>query len=125
MPIIRNRTDMRHRNKNKILGREKGPRELMLRNLASSILIYEKVKTTKAKARAVRPLVEKMITSSKEGTLSARRGLIKVLLQKNAVKKAMEVLGQRYKDRQGGYTRITKLDTRAGDGAEMVMIELV
>lgn len=125
MPIIRKRTDMRHRNKNKILGREKGPRELMLRNLASSILIYEKVKTTKAKAQAVRPIVEKMITSSKEGTLSARRGLIKVLLQKNAVKKAMEVLGQRYKDRQGGYTRITKLDKRAGDGADMAIIELV
>ncbi len=116
---------MRHRNKNKILGREKGPRELMLRNLASSILIYEKVKTTKAKASAVRPFVEKMITSSKEGTLAARRGLIKVLLQKNAVKKAMEVLGDRYKERPGGYTRTTKLGKRNGDGAEMVQIELV
>lgn len=116
---------MRHRNKNKILGREKGPRELMLRNLASSILIYEKVKTTKAKASAVRPLVEKMITSAKEGTLASRRGLIKVLLQKNAVLKAMDVLGARYKERPGGYTRTTKLGTRAGDGAEMVQIELV
>jgi len=116
---------MRHRNKNKTLGREKGPRELMLRNLASSILIYEKVKTTKAKAQAVRPLVEKMITSAKEGTLASRRGLIKVLLQKNAVKKAMEVLGDRYKERAGGYTRTTKLGTRAGDHAEMVQIELV
>ncbi|MBN2854158.1 50S ribosomal protein L17 [Patescibacteria group bacterium] len=116
---------MRHRNKNKILGREKAPRELMLRNLASSILIYEKVKTTKAKAQAVRPMVEKMITSAKEGTLASRRGLIKVLLQKNAVKKAMEVLGDRYKERAGGYTRMTKLGTRAGDNAEMVQIELV
>ncbi len=116
---------MRHRNKNKILGREKGPRELMLRNLASSILIYEKVKTTKAKAQAIRPIVEKMITSSKEGTLAARRGLIKVLLQKKAVLKAMDVLGVRYKERPGGYLRITKLGQRAGDGAEMVLIELV
>lgn len=116
---------MRHRNANKILDREKGPRELMLRNMASSILIYEKVKTTKAKSQAVRPLVEKMITSAKVGDLNARRGLIKVLLQKNAVKKAMEVLGQRYKDRQGGYTRATKLGPRKGDGAEMVLIELV
>jgi len=116
---------MRHRNKNKILDRQKGPRELMLRNLASSILIYEKVKTTKAKAQAVRPLVERMITAAKAGDLNARRGLIKVLLQKNAVKKAMEVLGVRYKERQGGYTRVIKLGNRAGDGAEMVQIELV
>ena len=116
---------MRHRNKNKILDRQKGPRELMLRNLASSILIYEKVKTTKAKAAAVRPLVEKMITSAKAGDLTARRGLIKVLLQKNAVKKAMEVLGDRYKNRPGGYTRTTKLGSRQGDGVEMVQIELV
>ena len=116
---------MRHRNANKILDREKGPRELMLRNLASSILLYEKVKTTKAKAQAVRPLVERMITSAKAGDLAARRGLIKVLLQKNAIKKAMEVLGVRYKDRQGGYTRIVKLGARQGDGAEMVQIELV
>ena len=116
---------MRHRNKNKILDRKKGPRELMLRNLASSILIYEKVKTTKAKAAAVRPLVEKLITASKAGNLAARRGLIKVLLQKNAVKKAMEVLGDRYKSRDGGYTRTTKLGPRPGDGAEMVQIELV
>jgi large subunit ribosomal protein L17 len=116
---------MRHRNTNKILDREKGPRELMLRNLASSILIYEKVKTTKAKAQAVKPLVERMITAAKVGDLNARRGLIKVLLQKNAIKKSMEVLGGRYKDRQGGYTRVTKLGVRKGDGAEMVQIELV
>jgi len=116
---------MRHRNKNKTLDRKKGPRELMLRNLASSILLYEKVKTTKAKAQAVRPLVEKLITSSKAGDLTARRGLIRVLLQKNAVKKAIEVLGVRYQTRPGGYTRTTKLGVRAGDGAEMVQIELV
>lgn len=116
---------MRHRNKIKTLDRQAGPRNLMLRNLASSILLYEKVKTTKAKAIAVRPLVERMITASKKGDLSARRGLIKVLLQKNAVKKAMDVLGARYKTRAGGYTRIVKLGQRAGDGAEMVQIELV
>lgn len=116
---------MRHRNKNKILGREKAPRELMLRNLASSIILYEKVKTTKAKAQAVRPLVERMITLAKVGDLTARRGLIRVLLQKNAVKKSMEVFGERYKNRQGGYTRVIKLGARPGDGAEMVQVELV
>lgn len=116
---------MRHRNKNKILGRQKGPRELMLRNLASSVLLYEKVKTTKAKATAVRPLLEKAITAAKAGNLEARRGLLKVLLQKKAVKKALEVLGVRYQKRPGGYTRTTKLGVRAGDGAEMVLLELV
>jgi len=116
---------MRHRNKNKILDRKKEPRELMLRNLASSILLYEKVKTTKAKAQAVRPLVERLITSSREGTLASRRGLAKVLLQKKAIKKTMDVLGERYKTRPGGYTRIIKLGTRTGDGAEIVQIELV
>ena len=116
---------MRHRNKNKILDRKKGPRELMLRNLASSIMLYEKVKTTRAKAAAVRPLVEKLITISKVGDLNARRSLLEVLLQKNAVLKAMEVLSVRYKERNGGYTRTIKLGTRQGDGAEMVQIELV
>lgn len=116
---------MRHRNKVKTLDRKKGPRELMLRNLASSILIYEKVKTTQAKAKAVKPLVEKMITVAKKGDLTSKRKLIQVLLQDMAIKKAMEVLGERYKDRKGGYTRIIKLETRQGDGAEMVQIELV
>lgn len=116
---------MRHRNKNKILDRKKGPRELMLRNLASSIILYEKVKTTRAKAAAVRPLVEKLITISKAQDLNARRSLLEVLLQKNAVLKAMEVLGVRYKERDGGYTRTIKLGARQGDGAEMVQIELV
>lgn len=116
---------MRHRNKNKILDRAKAPRELMIRNLASSLILYEKIKTTKAKAQVVRPVVEKMISSAKAGDLNARRGLIKVLLQKNAVKKAIEVLGKRYLERPGGYTRIIKLDNRKGDGAQMVQIELV
>ncbi len=116
---------MRHKNKVKTLGREKAPRELMLRNLASSIVIYEKVKTTKAKAKTVKPLVEKVITVAKKGDLTARRNLLKVILQPKAVKKLIEVLGERYKDRNGGYCRIIKLGNRQGDGAEMVQIELV
>lgn len=116
---------MRHRVKGKILGREKASREMMLRNLASSILIYEKVKTTEAKAKAVKPIVEKMITVAKFGDLTARRKLIDTLPQKLAVKKAMEVLGKRYQDRNGGYTRIIKLGNREGDGAKVVQIELV
>lgn len=116
---------MRHRKNTVILDRKKGPREMMLKNLAASVLMYEKVKTTEAKAKAVRTLVERAITVSKKGDLTARRQLIKSLPQTLAVKKAMDVLGTRYKDRQGGYTRIVKLGNRAGDGASLVQIELV
>ncbi len=116
---------MRHRVKGKIFGRKKEPRELMLRNLASSVLIFERVKTTKTKAKAVRTLVEKSITLAKKGDLASRRALIAQLPQKMAVKKVMEVLGKRYKDRSGGYTRVTKLSPRQGDGADMAQIELV
>jgi len=116
---------MRHRKKGKILDRKKEAREAVLKNLASSILIYEKVKTTQAKAKAVKPLVEKLISVSRAGNLTARRKLIKALPQPMAVKKAMEVLGARYKERAGGYTRIVKIGKRRGDGADIVQIELV
>jgi large subunit ribosomal protein L17 len=116
---------MRHRKKGKILDRKKAPREALLRNLAASIVLYEKVKTTQAKAKAVKPLVEKSITTSKAGTLAARRNLMKTFYTEEPVKKLLEVLGPRYKERPGGYTRIIKLGPRQGDGAEMVQIELV
>lgn len=116
---------MRHRNKTKTLDRAKQPRELMLRNLASSIIMYEKVQTTEAKAKVVRSVVERAITTAKKGDLTARRRLISLLPQKLAVKKLMEVLGERYATREGGYTRIVKLGVRQGDGADMVQIELV
>ena len=116
---------MNHRNKGKILDRDKKSREAMLKNLASSIIIYEKVKTTEAKAKVVRSLVEKMITSAKVGNLASRRKLIATLPQTLAVKKAMDILGPRYMERAGGYTRIVKIGARRGDGAELVQIELV
>ncbi len=116
---------MRHKNKVKTLDRDKEAREAMLRNLASSIIIYEKVKTTQAKAKAVKPLVEKLISTSKKGDLAARRNLLKIILQPKAVKKAMDVLSERYKERPGGYCRIIKVGVRQGDGAQIVQIELV
>lgn len=116
---------MRHRNKNKIFDRKKQPREMMLRNLASSIIIYEKVKTTEAKARVVRKLVEKSISIASQNNLSSRRKLIELLPQKMAIKKLIEVLGPRFKERHGGYTRIIKLGKRQGDGAKIVQIELI
>lgn len=116
---------MHHRHKGKILDRLKAPREMMLRNLAASIIMHEKVKTTEAKAKAVKPLVEKLITSAKAKDLNARRKLISVLPQSLAVLKAMDVLADRYQTRQGGYTRIIRLGNRVGDGASVVQIELV
>lgn len=116
---------MRHRKTTPTLGRKKGPREAMLKSLAQNIILYEKVKTTEAKAKAVRPMVEKMITTAKVGDLTARRRLMKDLRAEGAVKKALEVLGPRYKERAGGYTRIVKIGPRQGDGAPVVQIELV
>ncbi len=116
---------MRHRKSTPTLDRKKGPRTSLLRNLTMSVVLYEKVKTTRAKARAVRPLVERAITIGKVGTLAARRKLIGTFYHPNAVKKVVEVLAPRYKDRNGGYTRTTALGRRQGDGAEIVQIELV
>jgi large subunit ribosomal protein L17 len=116
---------MRHRVKGKKLDRKKAPREAMLKNLASSIIIYEKVKTTEAKAKAVKPLLEKIITKAIKGDLASRRELISLLPQKMAVKKAMEILAVKYKERHGGYSRIVKLGNRVGDNASVVQIELV
>lgn len=116
---------MRHRSKKNTLDRLKAPRQAMLNNLAASVVLYEKVQTTEAKAKAVKPLVEKLITKGKSNTLHSRRELMKVLPVENATKKILEVLGPKYQTRPGGYTRIVKIGPRQGDGAMMVQIELV
>ncbi|MAG11336.1 MAG: 50S ribosomal protein L17 [Parcubacteria group bacterium] len=116
---------MRHRIKKTTFGRKKAPREAMLRNLAQSVVLYEKVTTTQAKAKAIRPIVEKLITRGSEPTLANRRQLMKYLYDEKAVNKILEVLGPKYKERPGGYTRITKLSNRLGDNAPMAVIEFV
>lgn len=116
---------MRHRKKGKTLGKKRGPRKALFRGLATSLLLYEKMKTTSAKAKAIRPIVERLISISKTNSVTTRRRLAAYLLHANAVKKAVEVIGPRYKDRQGGYTRIVKLGQRLGDAAHEVRIELV
>jgi len=116
---------MRHRKKGKILDRKAGPRKALLRGLAVSLILYEKMQTTKAKAKTVKPIVEKLITHGKENTLAARRYLLKYLYKEAAVKKVLEVISPRYKDRKGGYTRIINVGRRQGDAAEIVQIELV
>lgn len=116
---------MRHKVKKTTLGRQKAPREAMLRNLAESLILHDSVKTTEAKAKALRGVVEPLITKARKGTLAARREIIKVLYTEKAVKKLMEVVGPKYKERQGGYTRITKMPSRKNDAAKMARIELV
>lgn len=116
---------MRHRKHKVTLDRKAAPRNALLKNLACQVILYEKIKTTAAKAKAIKPIVEKLITRSKTDTLSNRRVILSRLPIKKATKKLFEVLGPRYSSRKGGYLRIIKLQSRVGDGAAMVQIELV
>jgi len=116
---------MRHRKTTKILDRKKAPRKALMRNLATNLVLYEKIETTEAKAKSLKPIIEKLITKAKKGDLHARRELIKYLYLENAVKKMIEEIGPRYKDRKGGYTRIIKTNSRQGDAAKMAIIEFV
>ena len=97
----------------------------MQRNLVTSFIIYEKIKTTEAKARVLRPLVEKIITLAKVNTLHHRRQALKTLYLPATVKKLFEVIGPKYQGRKGGYTRLVKLPPRKNDGAKMAVLELV
>jgi large subunit ribosomal protein L17 len=116
---------MRHRVAGFKLKREVDSRVSLLRNLATSVILEERVITTVPKAKAVRPLVDKMITLAKTDTLHSRRQAAAVLRTPASVKKLFDTLGTRFGQRNGGYTRITRLGPRRGDGAEQAMIELV
>jgi large subunit ribosomal protein L17 len=116
---------MRHQVKKGLLGRNTAHRRALLRNLVTSFLDRERIRTTLAKARAARPIAEKMITLAKRGTLHARRQALSYMTQEAAVQKLFTELGPRFAERPGGYTRIVKLDKRMGDGASMAMLELV
>ncbi len=97
----------------------------MYRNLVTDLLGYEKITTTEAKAKRARSLAEKMITLGKRGGLHARRQALSFVFDEKVAGKVFTELAQRYADRAGGYTRITKLGRRLGDGAPMVQLELV
>ncbi len=116
---------MKHRRAGKTLDRSSDARGALLRGLATSVILYEHVNTTLAKAKAVRPLVERMITKGKVKSLHTRRQLARTLMTETAILKILEELGPRYAKRPGGYTRIIKLGTRKGDGAEIAQIQLV
>lgn len=116
---------MRHQMKNQRFDRPTDARLALFRGLVTDLLRYEQIKTTQAKAKAIRPLAEKMITLGKSGTLPSRRRALAYIYDKDVVSKVFDELGPRYKERPGGYTRLVKLGPRLGDGAEIVQIELV
>jgi len=116
---------MRHKRAGFKLKRDVGGRKALLRGLVTSVIEHERVITTVPKAKAVRPLVEKMITLAKDDTLHARRQAAAFLNTPASVKKLFDKLGARFGQRNGGYTRIVRLGWRKGDGAEQAMLELV
>jgi large subunit ribosomal protein L17 len=117
---------MRHAKQRHKLSRDSAHRRSLLRNLSRDVIEHERIRTSEAKAKAVKPKVEKLITLAKRGDLHARRQALSELGQdKFIVHKLFEEIAPRYSDRQGGYTRIVKLGPRRSDSTEMVLIELV
>ncbi len=116
---------MRHRVAGRSLGRDKDHREALFRNLVTELLRHERIETTEAKAKAVRAQAEKMITLAKRGDVSARRQAARIVTDPDVTKRLFEELGPRYKERAGGYTRLYKVGPRLGDGAPVVIMELV
>ena len=107
------------------LGSNPAHQKLLLSGLASQLFVYEAINTTEAKAKALRPYAEKLITYAKRGDLAARREVLKDLPDRDVVARLFTDIGPRFSERAGGYTRIMKLGQRAGDGAPMARIELV
>jgi large subunit ribosomal protein L17 len=116
---------MRHKRSGYKLKRDAGSRNSLLKNLVTSVIEQERIITTVVKAKAAKPLVDKMITLAKRDTLHARRQAAAFLETSASVKKLFDKLGTRFGQRPGGYTRVVKLGWRKGDGAEQAMLELV
>jgi large subunit ribosomal protein L17 len=116
---------MRHASSGKKLGRDSAHRKALYSNLSGALIEHGRIKTTEAKAKAVKPIAEKMITLGRRGDISARRQAVAYLRSKDVVHKLFAEIAPRFADRPGGYTRIVKLGPRQGDAAEMVYLELV
>lgn len=115
---------MRHREKGRKLGRKKSHRELMLRNLVTSLFDNESVRTTEAKAKEARRLAERMVSFAKRGDLHARRQVLRHINDQDVVKKLFDSIAPRFEGRNGGYTRVIKLGRRHGDAAPIAILEL-
>src|SRR5215204_1842173 len=116
---------MRHARSGKKLGRDSAHRRALYSNLAGALIEHGRIKTTEAKAKAVKPIVEQMITLGRRGDLHARRQALSFLRSQDVVHVLFSDVGPRFADRPGGYTRIVKLGPRAGDAAQMVYLEFV
>jgi large subunit ribosomal protein L17 len=116
---------VRHQRAGKKLGRDPAHRRALYANLACSLIEHGRIRTTEAKAKAVKPFAEQMITLGKRGDLAARRQAISELRSQDAVRKLFDDVAPRFAERPGGYSRIVKLGQRQGDAAEMVYLELV
>jgi len=107
------------------LGRMQGHRKALLRSLVTAVVLNGRIRTTEAKAKSIKPLVDQMITLGKQGDLHARRQAAAYLTKPEAVSKLFAEVAPKYADRNGGYTRVLKMDIRRGDAASMALIELV
>ena len=116
---------MRHQRSGKKLGRDSAHRKALFANLTSSLIEHGRIRTTETKAKAVRPIAEKMITLGREGSIHSRRQALAFLRTQEVVHKLFSEVAPRFKDRPGGYTRIVKLGPRQGDAAPMAYLELV
>lgn len=118
---------MRHRNQGRKLGRTSAHREALFANMTAALIKHEQIRTTLPKAKELRPIVEKLVTLSRRGSsdLHARRQALAQVRDANQVRKLFDVLGPRYAERPGGYTRVLKAGFRHGDNAEMAFIEFV
>jgi large subunit ribosomal protein L17 len=116
---------MRHQRAGKKLGRDSAHRKALYSNLAGALIEHGRIQTTEAKAKAVKPFAERMITLGKRGDLHARRQALAVLRSNDVVHRLFAEVAPRFSDRAGGYTRIIKLGPRHGDAADMVYLELV
>jgi large subunit ribosomal protein L17 len=116
---------VRHRRKGRQLGRTASHRNAMLSNMATSLFRHERIQTTSAKAKELRPFAERLITLARRGDLHARRQAARSIHDKETLKKLFDTLGPRYADRDGGYMRVLKLGRRQGDGAEVALVQLI
>lgn len=116
---------MRHKNRVVKFSRPAGQRRALARSLATNLILRGKIKTTLMRAKALRPIVEKYITKAKKNDLATRRLLLGFFYQEKAVNKLLNEIGPKYKERNGGYTRIIKLNVRKGDDAAQGIIELI
>ncbi len=116
---------MRHRKKGRNLSRSPSHRRALLRNMATSLFRHERIRTTTARARELRPYAERLITLARRGDLHARRLAARRIADREVLGKLFDDIGPRYAERPGGYTRILKLGPRKGDAADMALIELV